>query len=80
MLKIWETRSTVTTRIDPISINNKADTTAPGKITVHIPMLVHHRLKDTTGMAGMADGDNRYYGCQDKFAAKITDTTVDMNA
>ena len=30
-------------------------------------------------MAGMADGDNRYYGCQDKFAAKITDTTVDMN-
>ena len=55
-------------------MNNKADTTAPGKtgkITVHIPMLVHQRLKDNTGMAGTADGDNRYYGCQYKFAGKI---------
>ena len=34
-------------------------------------MLVHQRLKDKTGMAGMADGDNRYYGCQNKFAGKI---------
>ena len=42
-------------------------------------MLVHQRLKDKTGMAGMADGDNRHYGCQNKFAGKITDTTVDIN-
>ena len=28
-------------------------------------------FKDKTGMAGMADGDNRYYGCQGKFAGKI---------
>ena len=34
-------------------------------------MLVHQRLKDKTGMAGMADGDNRYYGCQNNFAGKI---------
>ena len=56
---------------DHISINNKADTTATGKITVHIPTHVHHRLQDKTGMAGMADGDNRHYGCQDNFAGKI---------
>ena len=44
-------------------------------------MLVHHRLKDKTGMAGMADGDNRYYGYQNKFVQeKLTDTTVDINA
>ena len=71
MLNIWETSDTVNTRIGPISINHEADTTAPGKITVHIPMLVHQRLKDKTGMAGMADGDNRHYGCQNKFAGKI---------
>ena len=48
----------------------EADTTAAGKITVHIPTHVH-RLQDKTGMAGMADGDNRHYGCQDNFAGKI---------
>ena len=75
MLNGWDTSGTVNTRTDPISIKNKADTTAPGKIgkiTVHIPMLAHHRLKDNTGMAGTADGDNRHYGWQYKFAGKIS--------
>ena len=31
----------------------------------------YSRLQDKTGMAGMADGDNRHYGCQDNFAGKI---------
>jgi len=69
--KIWDTSGTVNTRTDHISTINKADTTATGKITVHIPTHVPHRLQDKTGMAGMADGDNRHYGCQDNLSGKI---------
>ena len=65
----------IQTGISPARADTTADT--QDRTTVHIH--VHHGLQDNVGMAGMEDGVNRYYGCQNSIVQKFTDTTVDVN-